>query len=142
MTLFFILLIALVVYQFTTRKSLSQIYPQFDRRQIRRLTDAPFYVTGWTLLFVFVAYALSALTAMIGELFNVDNYIAIFSGGWLGLILQFLPLKWFHRRYTRADGIATVSGHHIYDLFYHSLFWHHLWCCPFWILPRTKKSPT
>ena len=89
MTLFFILLIALVVYQFTTRKSLSQIYPQFDRRQIRRLTDAPFYVTGWALLFILVAYALSALTAMIGELFNVDNYIAIFSGGWLGLILQF-----------------------------------------------------
>lgn len=95
MTLFFILLIALVVYQFTTRKSLSQIYPQFDRRQIRRLTDAPFYVTGWALLFILVAYALSALTAMIGELFNVDNYIAIFSGGWLGLILQFLRSNGF-----------------------------------------------
>lgn len=95
MTLFFILLIALVVYQFTTRKSLSQIYPQFDRRQIRRLTDAPFYVSGWALLFILVAYALSALTAMIGELFNVDNYIAIFSGGWLGLILQFLRSNGF-----------------------------------------------
>ena len=95
MTLFFILLIALVVYQFTTRKSLSQIYPQFDRRQIRRLTDASFYVTGWALLFILVAYGLSALTAMIGELFNVDNYIAIFSGGWLGLILQFLRSNGF-----------------------------------------------
>lgn len=95
MTLFFILLIALVVYQFTTRKSLAQIYPQFDRSQIRRLTDAPFYVTGWALLFILVAYGLSALTAMIGELFNVDNYIAIFSGGWLGLILQFLRSNGF-----------------------------------------------
>lgn len=95
MTLFFILLVALVVYQFTTRKSLAQVYPQFDRRQIRRLTDAPFYLTSWALLFILVAYGLSALTAMIGELFNVDNYIAIFSGGWLGLILQFLRSNGF-----------------------------------------------
>ena len=95
MTLFFILLIALVVYQFSTRKKLAQIYRQFGKNQIKRLSNAPFYVTGWALLFIFVAYALSALTGMIGELFNVDNYISLFGGGWLGLILQFLRSSGF-----------------------------------------------
>ena len=95
MTLFFILLIALVVYQFSTRKKLAQTYRQFDRNQIKRLSNAPFYLTSWALLFIFVAYALSALTGMIGELFNVDNYISLFGGGWLGLILQFLRSSGF-----------------------------------------------
>ncbi len=95
MTLFFILLIALVVYQYTTRKKMAQIYRQFDKKQIKRLSNAPFYLTSWTLLFIFIAYALSALTGMIGELFNVDNYISLFGGGWLGLILQFLRSSGF-----------------------------------------------
>ena len=95
MTLFFILLIALVVYQYTTRKKMAQIYRQFDKKQIKRLSNAPFYLTSWALLFIFVAYALSALTGMIGELFNVDNYISLFGGGWLGLILQFLRSSGF-----------------------------------------------
>lgn len=95
MTLFFILLIALVVYQFTTRKSLSQIYPQFSKVQIRRLSNVPFNFAAWTLLFVLCAYMLSALTSMIGELFNVDNYISLFGGGWLGIILRFLRSNGF-----------------------------------------------
>ena len=95
MTLFFILLIALVVYQFATRKSLSQIYPQFSKVQIRRLSNVPFNFAAWTLLFVLCAYMLSALTSMIGELFNVDNYISLFGGGWLGIILRFLRSNGF-----------------------------------------------
>lgn len=74
---------------------MAQIYRQFDEKQIKRLSNAPFYLTSWTLLFIFIAYALSALTGMIGELFNVDNYISLFGGGWLGLILQFLRSSGF-----------------------------------------------
>lgn len=95
MTLFFILLIALVVYQFTTRRSLAQIYPQFSNVQIRRLSNVPFHFAAWTLSFVLCAYALSALTSMIGELFDVDNYISLFGGGWLGVILRFLRSNGF-----------------------------------------------
>ncbi len=90
MTLFFILLIALFAYQFATRKSLATIYPQFNKVQLRRLTNVPFYFAAWTLLFVVCAQGLSALTAMIAQLFNIDMYIGIFGGGWLGLILQLL----------------------------------------------------
>lgn len=94
MTLFLIL-VALAVYQLTTRKKLAQIYRQFDRKQIKRLSDAPFYLTCWALVFIFVANTLFSLTDMIGELFNVDNYISLFSGGWLGLILRFLRSNGF-----------------------------------------------
>lgn len=95
MTLFFIILIALVVYQFSTRKSLAQIYPQFSKVQIRRLSNVPFNFAAWVLLFVLCANMLSALTSMIGELFNVDNYIGLFGGGWLGIILRFLRSSGF-----------------------------------------------
>ena len=81
MTLCFIILIALVVYQFTTRKSLAQIYPQFSKVQIRRLSNVPFNFAAWALFFVLCANMLSALTSMIGELFNVDNYIGLFGRG-------------------------------------------------------------
>lgn len=95
MTLFFILLIALVVYQFMTKRAVRQAYPQFSRLQVTRLVDAPFLFASWSLLVALTAYALSALTGMIGELFNVDNYISLFGGGWLGVILRFMRSNGF-----------------------------------------------
>lgn len=95
MTLFFILLIALVVYQFMTKRAVRQAYPQLSRLQVTRLVDAPFLFVSWSLLVALTAYALSALTGMIGELFNVDNYISLFGGGWLGMILRFMRSNGF-----------------------------------------------
>ena len=95
MTLFFILLIALVVYQFMTKRAVRQAYPQLSRLQVTRLVDAPFLFASWSLLVALTAYALSALTGMIGELFNVDNYISLFGGGWLGMILRFMRSNGF-----------------------------------------------
>ena len=88
MILFFILLIALVVYLFMTKTAVRQAYPQFNRLQVTRLVDAPFLFASFSLLAVLSAHALSSLTGMIGELFNVDNYIGLFGGGWLGMILR------------------------------------------------------
>ena len=95
MTLFFVLLIALVVYQFMTKRAVRQAYPQLSRLQVTRLVDAPFLFVSWSLLVALTAYALSALTGMIGELFNVDNYISLFGGGWLGMILRFMRSNGF-----------------------------------------------
>lgn len=95
MTLFFVLLIALVVYQFMTKRAVRQAYPQLSRLQVTRLVDAPFLFVSWSLLVALTAYALSALTGMIGELFNVDNYISLFGGGWLGIILRFMRSNGF-----------------------------------------------
>ena len=95
MTLFFILLIALVVYQFMTKRAVRQAYPQLSRLQVTRLVDAPFLFASWSLLVALTAYALSALTGMIGELFNVDNYISLLGGGWLGMILRFMRSNGF-----------------------------------------------
>ena len=95
MTLFFILLIALVVYQFMTKRAVRQAYPQLSRLQVTKLVDAPFLFVSWSLLVALTAYALSALTGMIGELFNVDNYISLFGGGWLGMILRFMRSNGF-----------------------------------------------
>ena len=95
MTLFFILLIALVVYQFSTRKSLLQTYPQFNKVQIRRLSNVPFNFATWALFLLLCVNMLSALTSAIGELFNVDNYISLFSGGWIGIALRFLRSNGF-----------------------------------------------
>ena len=95
MTLFFVLLIALVVYQFMTKRAVRQAYPQLSRLQVTRLVDAPFLFASWSLLVALTAYALSALTGMIGELFNVDNYISLFGGGWLGMILRFMRSNGF-----------------------------------------------
>ena len=95
MTLFFILLIALVVYQFMTKRAVRQAYSQLSRLQVTRLVDAPFLFASWSLIVALTAYALSALTGMIGELFNVDNYISLFGGGWLGMILRFMRSNGF-----------------------------------------------
>ena len=95
MTLFFILLIAIEVYLFMTKKTVKQTYPQLSRLQITRLVDAPFQFAIWCLLTVFCAHALSSLAGMIGEVFNVDNYIGLFGGGWLGMILRFMRSNGF-----------------------------------------------
>ena len=95
LTLFFVLIIAIVVFQVATQKSLGKVYPQLEKKQIKRLVDPPFYFASWTLMFALIAFSLSALTSMMGELFNVDNYIGLFGGGWLGLLLRFLRSNGF-----------------------------------------------
>jgi len=78
-----------------TKRAVRQAYPQLSRLQVTRLVDAPFLFASWSLLVALTAYALSALTGMIGELFNVDNYISLFGGGWLGMILRFMRSNGF-----------------------------------------------
>ena len=95
MRLFFILLIALVVYKYITEKSFRNTYPQLSRNQSRRIYSMPFYFAAWTLVAIIVAYTFSSLTDLFGEVFQVDNYINLFGGGWIGMILRFLRSNGF-----------------------------------------------